>query len=81
MWKFKGNEIGDTFIRLFPTVFLADMFPEWPPDPANAIKLMPGTALNGAPNTSSCSSSSALWQHPRISACRAKMAAASVALG
>ena len=33
-----------------PSVFLADMFPEQPPDPANAIKLMPGTALNGAPN-------------------------------
>src|SRR5260370_41497507 len=33
-----------------PSVFLADMFPEQPPDPANAITLMPGTALNGAPN-------------------------------
>jgi predicted O-methyltransferase YrrM len=33
-----------------PSVFLADMFPEKPPDPANVIKLMPGTALNGAPN-------------------------------
>src|SRR5215471_19367372 len=33
-----------------PSVFLADMFPEQPPDPVNAIKLMPGTALNGAPN-------------------------------
>jgi len=33
-----------------PSIFLADMFPEQPPDPANAIKLMPGTALNGAPN-------------------------------
>jgi methyltransferase family protein len=33
-----------------PSIFLGDMFPEQSPDPANAIKLMPGTALNGAPN-------------------------------
>ena len=33
-----------------PSIFLSDMFPEQPPDPANAITLMPGTALNGAPN-------------------------------
>jgi hypothetical protein len=33
-----------------PSIFLADMFPEQPPDPANAIALMPGTALSGAPN-------------------------------
>ena len=33
-----------------PSIFLAEMFPEQPPDDSNAIKLMPGTALNGAPN-------------------------------
>jgi hypothetical protein len=33
-----------------PSIFLSDMFPEQPPDPANAITLTPGTALNGAPN-------------------------------
>ncbi len=33
-----------------PSIFLGDMFPEQPPDPANAIKLLPGTALSGAPN-------------------------------
>jgi hypothetical protein len=33
-----------------PSVFLADRFPEQPADPANIITLIPGTALNGAPN-------------------------------
>jgi Methyltransferase domain len=33
-----------------PSILLSDMFPEQPPDPANAIKLLPGTALSGAPN-------------------------------
>jgi hypothetical protein len=33
-----------------PSLFLRDMFPEPSADPANAIKLLPGTALNGAPN-------------------------------
>jgi Methyltransferase domain len=43
--------VTDLDIHLpIPSIFLADMFPEQPPHPANAITLMPGTALNGAPN-------------------------------
>ena len=33
-----------------PSVFLAGMFPEQPPDSAIVVKVMAGTALNGAPN-------------------------------
>jgi predicted O-methyltransferase YrrM len=43
--------VTDLDIRLpIPSIFLSDMFPEQPPDPDHAIMLMPGTALNGAPN-------------------------------
>ena len=33
-----------------PSVFLADLFPEEPPNSAATVKMMVGTALNGAPN-------------------------------
>ena len=43
--------VTDLDIRLpIPSIFLSDMFPEQPPEPDHAIMLMPGTALNGAPN-------------------------------
>src|SRR6516165_1231463 len=43
--------VTDLDMRLpIPSIFLPDMFPEQPPHPANAVTLMPGTALNGAPN-------------------------------
>jgi predicted O-methyltransferase YrrM len=33
-----------------PSLFLRDLFPKMPTDPDSAVKLMPGTALDGGPN-------------------------------